>query len=67
MKNIKKNTSIFFFLGIIIFSLSIIINHYNPLSDFSHGLLKGSSIGFFILSLITLQRNRKRLAPIRTK
>lgn len=67
MKNLQKNVLIFFILGVVSFSLSFIINHYIPLSDFSNGILKGSSIGFFILSMIAFQKNKKRLAIIRTK
>ncbi|KOY86866.1 hypothetical protein AD998_12580 [bacterium 336/3] len=67
MKNMQKNSLILFILGIVAFSLSFIIHHYSPLSDFSNGLFKGTSIGLIILSIIVSQKNRKRLATIRTK
>lgn len=45
--------------GLLIGTLSALLNHFTPLPDFIHGLLAGAGIGLEIVGIIKLKRRQK--------
>lgn len=58
MKRSNKSYILLVVFGVLLMSLSFIIQHYIPLPDMVDGILKGTSIGLLLLGGVFLSKER---------
>lgn len=52
MKRSHKSYILLVIFGILLMSLSFIVQHYTPLPDMINGILKGTAIGLLLLGIV---------------